>query len=280
MTATPDFERILASEGLAPLDRPSEANGGPRVLVRHDFSGRGPAHLRYSLITATMVRRQEVADSARAEMVALWTAWALDVLKRHRFVSSHQRSVWRLYAKGTTLTKIMGELGLSRRSVTRALERVRRQAPSPPCDNPWLKGPCRRPDWEARVRGLLFRLDRRKVVGLCSQALRCADKDRLREMFGDDEGLLALVPPDEAKEIAMAEAKRVMYDRINLKRGCDIDTPWALAGARQRDHFVNVEGRPHAGGIDIEIEAKGGVLKTVTLPWDIVAQADRSASAE
>lgn len=268
-----DFERVLASEGLAPIDR-HQARARSAKLT--DDAG------------IRIVRRQEVGDPARAEAVEAWAAWARDVLRGHGFDSDHQRAVWQQYAAGRTLTEIAGELFLSRRAVTRAIERVERWAPPAPVDNPWNKQ--HRPRWatddhrrEAEVRGLLLRTNRRVAVRVCMLALRCADKERLREIFGSDEDLLRLMPRDEgeAKETTMAEAKRVTfeYDRIMLKRDVEILRP--RAGAKSRDRFLNVEGRPHAGGIDVEVETRGPdnrtpTITTVTLPWDIIAQADRS----
>lgn len=264
--AAVDYESILADEGLAPLDRPE--------LQRKTLPN-----------AQRMVRRQEVSDPARAEAVEAWARWARDILKMHKFDSDHQRSVWRLYSSGKTLTQIAGELFLSRRAVTRAIERVERWAPPAPVGNPWSKQ--HRPRWEtddhrreAEVRGMLLRTNRRVAVRVCMLALRCADKSRLREIFDGDEGLLALVPPDEPKENTMAEAKRMTYDLIALKRGHEIDIPKRRPpGARRVDRFQHVEGRPHAGGIDVEMETRDGKVDTmtvITLPWDIIAQADRA----
>lgn len=87
----------------------------------------------------------------------------------------------------------------------------------------------------------------------------------------------------------MADAKRTHYDLIMLKKGHEISVPRPRLGARNRDRFLDIDGRPHAGGIDVEVETKDGAghntLTTITLPWDIIAHAERAqpdtgASAE
>jgi hypothetical protein len=121
-----------------------------------------------------------------------------------------------------------------------------------------------------------MRSNRRVTVRICMLALQCADKGKLREMFAGDPMLLRLVPPDEPREDTMAEAKRVHYARILLKR--DIDVRGPRIGANARRMFIEVDGVPHAGGINVELETKTNgenTRTTITVPWDGILQADR-----
>lgn len=249
----------MASENLAPIDR---------ELVRANTARR------------SWRRGTPAARPAQPEAVSAWLAWAQDVLRAHRFDTPWQRRVWSLYAQGRPLALLAAKLKASKRAVTRAIERVERWAPAAPVDNPWRKVAAgggtvsQAPD---DVRGLLMRSDRRVTVRVCMLALQCADRGKLRDLFGGDPMLLRLVPPeDEPKEEPMAEPKRVHYTRILLKRDIDVRDP--RIGARQRRMFIEVEGVPHAGGINVELETKTNgenTRTTITVPWDGILQADR-----
>lgn len=229
--AVVDFERILASEGLAPIDKPLARRQVPKLtdaptgrIIRQDI--------------ATRVHSPEQAAAADA-----YLGWAREILRTHRFGGRRQKSVWKLYAEGLTLTAIVRRLRVSRRSVTRAIERVARAAPPAPVPNPWRKS--------QRV----VRTNDNQFVAM------------LRELL------------EERKENEMAEAKRLHYDLIMLKGGHNVEIPRPRIGARNRDRFLNIEGRPHAGGIDVEVETKDttgrNTITTITVPWDIIAHAHR-----
>lgn len=263
-----DYERLLANEGLAPIDKPL----APRRTAKLSDAVRG-----------RMVRREEVADPARAAAVDTWLGWARDVLRTHKFDTPWQRAVWSQYAQGRRLVEIAARLQASKRAVTRALERVEKWAPPAPIDNPWRRGHC--PPLAARaggVRAMLLRTNRRVTVRICMLALQCADRDKLREIFGNDQHLSRLVPQEN--DMGTDQPKRAplvhLYNVIALRRTIDVRNP--VKGARQRDQFLNTEGRPHAGGIDVEVDQKRAdgttFTSVITIPWDAIKQAERAAA--
>jgi hypothetical protein len=254
--AAVDYERILADEGLAPIDR--QVPHQPEVRI---------------------ARRRESGGPERGKAVDQWLEWAREVLRTHDFDTPWQRQVWQQYAQGRRLAEIAIKLRASKRAVTRALERVERWAPPPPVENPWRKAAAPDVDREHDVRSLLLRTDRRTTVRICMLALGCADKDRLREVFGADEQLSRLVPQEDPMEPKRAVVKHT-YTKIRLTRTLDIPSP--AKGARSRDELLNVDGRPHAGGIDVDIDCKdasGHVFTNViTVPWAGIRSAERAAA--
>ena len=254
MTAAAVWERRLESEGLAPVDR-ELAHGG-----------------------RTWRETNRPAPSAeRAGAVNEWLSWAQGVLRTHKFDTPWQRRVWSLYAQGRRLAEVAVKLKASKRAVTRALERVEKWAPPAPVDNPWRKIAAVTDVGDDGVRGLLLRTNRRVTVRICMLALQCADRGRLLELFAGDPQLSRLVPPNETTEDTMAESKRLRYTRILLKRDVLVERP--RIGANIRKRFVDVDGVPHAGGINVELEtnaADGSPTRTtITVPWDGIMQADR-----
>jgi hypothetical protein len=258
VTAAAVWERRLESEGLAPIDRELERANTARRSWR---------------------RGAPTPEPAKAAAVNTWLAWAQDVMRTHKFDTPWQRRVWSLYAQGRRLAEVAVKLKASKRAVTRALERVERWAPPAPVANPWRKlGQCPTiPEGEDGVRTLLLRTNRRVTVRICMLALQCADRGRLLELFAGDPQLSRLVPPNEPTEDTMAEAKRLHYTRILLKRDVLVERP--RIGAPARNRFVNVEGTPHAGGINVELETQAAdgspTRTTITVPWDGITQADR-----
>lgn len=257
MTAAAVWERRLARENLRPIDR-ELAHGG-----------------------RTWRSTTRKANPTAAEAVKEWLAWAQDVLRSHKFDTPWQRRVWSVYAQGRRLSEVATKLQASKRAVTRALERVKKWAPPEPVENPWRKAGTVSPLGRSRedyVRALLLQTNRRVTVRICMLALSCADKGKLREIFAADPQLLQLMPPDELED-TMAAGKPMQYTRIELKRDVTVRNP--RVGADRRRAFLNVEGRPHAGGIDVELETFAGdrerspTRTTITVPWDGIMQADR-----
>ena len=79
-----------------------------------------------------------------------------------------------------------------------------------------------------------------------------------------------------------APGAKTRYTLIKLLRDIFVKNP--RIGATFRKEFVNVEGRPHAGGIDVTLETKdneGHPNETIiTVPWGGIVQAVRVIEAE
>jgi hypothetical protein len=227
------WEARLAREDLAPLDlRSSDGT----VSVARDPGGKP--------------RFKSVVPIGHSDAVDAWTGWAQEVLHTHDFGGKRQRSVWRLYAVGTTLTEITVKLRVSRRAVTRAIERVERKAPPPPCPNPWRKSNRTEP----------ARMNDGQVLALLRHLVTT-------QLEGDMAGITN-------------RSVTVHYDRIILKGGLTLDVRRARMNSRDRSELVNIDGRPHAGGIDVEIETRDQqnveTITTYTVPWANIKQAERS----
>lgn len=207
-----EYERQLESEGLGVLDGSDLA---ARQGFRHAAKGDEPSST-----------ERAVSLGASLDAVRRWQAWARAVAEDFEFSGARQRAVWHLYANGSPLTEIQQAMGGSRRSITKALDRVKRGSPSAPVPNPW-------------------RRSGRDAPG----------KPQLRPV------------PLEAEDMAK---QALNYKRIMLRKGWEVYLPDRPHVALER--IVNVEGTPHAGGIDVV--ALGGVV--VTVPWWKIQQADQA----
>ncbi len=240
MTAAVDYERLLADEGLSPV------NGSQVISL--DETG---------------------LDAADA-----WTAWARDVLRTHAFASREQREIWKLYADGLSVADISERLGKAARGIKWHVAQVKGVVGLPPVENPWKK---RR---EHRVReqhrapvrpGLLARF--------AKLALRCCDVGLLLELAHDDPELLQLLPKgdDMAEEKKKSAPGAVTYTRIKFRGGQALQVPGVSV---HKDILTKVSGRPHAGGIDVTFAIPDGGAKIVTVPWWRIDFAERAAGGE
>jgi hypothetical protein len=186
-------------------------------------------------------------------------AWAREVLATHPFSTPRQKKIWGLYASGKTMIEISTKLGGSQRSITRAIGRVVRMAPPAPVANPWRKS--------GRL-SMVAGQDASVTARLCALALQAAEPEKLRELVGDDDELSRLLP----QEVRMTKA--LQYRRISIRRGHDISLP---GNPVVKDRLLNVEGRPHAGGIDVTVDGKDGQPLVVLVPWWKIDQAERVA---
>ena len=242
------------------------------------------------------IESHEVVRSLGADAVAVerWLAWAQDVLRKHPFASTRQREIWELYSSGCTIAQIRWELkasargdvgtfsrGDSKRSITRAIERVTLAVGPAPVANPWLKS-----KRDVRVASPLERLAR--------IAISLADRERLAELVQDDPELLKLIPKgdimaDKKPDLApMPRAASVMqhYDRILLRDNVEVcpagETP--VLGARVRDRLIKVTGRQTVMGIIVAFDVKdaAGVeyQRLVTIPSWKIRQADQIVGGE
>ena len=107
------WERQLAEEGLASLDRGSQVSrdGAPW--------------------------RAERGHEVKAETVVRWQAWARAVVDSSAISTPKQRAIWTLYAEGRSYSQIQAAVGGSRRSISWAVAAVESSAPPKPCANPW-----------------------------------------------------------------------------------------------------------------------------------------------
>jgi hypothetical protein len=242
-----DFERVLAAEGLAPLDTPGGlvSNLGNAV---GSHRSRAPARRLASMAPQSF---RERADAAK-----WFLEWAHDVLNTFEFTDERHRQTWALYADGKPLSEIGRALGIDHRSVTRAISHVKLRLPTPMQPNPWRRG---RRDAAVEVQ---------KVSGrVLLLALKCADRSRLRELLAGDEQLARLLP----QGVPMAEPKvatKLSYDMIQFRGPIELPGP---RGRVRKDRLLNVEGKPHAGGIDIDLDAH-----VMTVPWGMIIKADRA----
>ncbi len=230
------WERRLARENLQPLDQP-EATGYRRSRSPlFGLSKRGHSETLDHIVESTLAPPGQVLKE-HTDAAELWLAWAREVFSSHRFGGRRQRSVWRLYAEGQTLTEIQEKLRVSRRSVTLAIARVERTAPPAPVENPW-----RRSGREDTKDGQILALLR---------------------------SLLARYQQEEP--MPPVPRKKVRYTRITMRKGEYFRIP---GNPRDKDMILDVEGTPHAGGIDLEIDTN-----TITLPWSRIAMAEHAREA-
>lgn len=231
-----------------------------------------------------------------------------------------RRRVWDLYADGKTYREIHLALGISRAAVNRAIVAVKRAvavtkrsdacannhvldeantytAPGgrPQCltckrerdklaraiaaeapVNPHRKGA--RGATPQRVEVAIKAADPRVAARLLELAIECADAEVLRQRIASDETLIQLNGgPMDTKKIAPP----IRYSRIMLRNNVSIPG----VGVPKAE-LLNVDGRPHAGGIDIAYSGKdnSGNQQTkpgiVTVPWWQVLQANRVTEVE
>lgn len=252
-----DYERVLAKEGLSPIE--SDAPTG---------------------------RRHATVSAGDIDAVSAWQDWARAVLDSHRFDSDRQRRIWVLYADGCSYSDIQRRLNLHRRSVTRAVAEVTLMVGPPPVANPWRRDG-RGETGESAVAAA--RISSREVTArLLALAIRCADQEQFRALVAQDEELLRRLPQEG--RIIMAELKAktgtgiVRYERVQLLRA--IEVPGNHGQKIGKQLFLDVDGRPHNGGIELQLDVKnaktGEHEKTlgVTVPWGLIVQADREIAAE
>lgn len=237
-----EWERRLAGDGLAPVN---DCEASRRIL-----GGNGTVSALYA------------EESAAA--VDAWTGWANRVLATHQFTNDRQRSIWRLYAKLTPYADIASRFGIAEVSVHLAIRRVTDRVLPAPVRHPRGRGARLSDDTAAASKAL---------TKLCALAVQCADRERLRELVADDPELWRLLPREvrmSAPGEKRAPSPKQRYDRILING--TVQRPGKAVGL---EILKDIEGRPHAGGIDVDFDGT-----VVTLPWWKIRQADRAVVAE
>lgn len=186
--------------------------------------------------------------------VSVWQAWAQALLDTHQFVNSHQRRVWELYASCTPMRDIPGLVacrrrdrrdgrGSSRASVERIIAAVNAAYPDRP-RNPWSSP--------------VVQKTRDELLADYPPPARSLPHEAIRE--------LAYQPPERKTTLMQRTYK---YDIIMFSRRKSIPIPGRDFA---NDRLLNVEGTPHAGGVDVVIGAK-----VITISWDSISHMVRNA---
>jgi len=196
------------------------------------------------------------ADQVSAYVAAVerWQAWATGVLQAHQWRNRHHRHVWELYAGGTPMRDIPALVkqrrcdrrdgrGSSRASVERIIAAVNAVYPERP-RHPWSSPPGGASTGEIATPSPARSLPIEQVRALVYQ-------------------------PPERKTTLMQRTYK--YDLIMFSRRKSIPIPGREIA---NDRLLNVEGTPHAGGIDVVIGAK-----VITISWDSVSHCVRNADA-
>lgn len=191
--------------------------------------------------------------AAYVSAVDAWQKWAALVLERHAFPNEHQRRIWELHAQGTPMRDIPALVssrrrcdrrdghGSSRASVERVIAAVNVAYPDRP-NNPWATPIVRKTRDE-----LLY-------------------PPPVKLLPADEIAALAYQPPERKTTLMQRTYK---YDLIMFSRRKSIPIP---GNQIANDRLLNVEGTPHAGGIDVIV---GG--KCITISWDSVSHCVRDA---
>jgi hypothetical protein len=194
--------------------------------------------------------------SAYVTAVAAWQDWAAGVLDKHRFVNAHQRHVWELHASCTPMRDIPDLIGRrssirrdgcgsSRASVERIIASINAEYPERP-RNPWSS----------------------PIVWKTRDELLAIYPPPVKRLPAEELAALAYQPPERKTTLMNRTYK---YDLIMFSRRKSIPIPGREIA---NDRLLNVEGTPHAGGIDVVV---GG--KVITISWDSVSHCVRNADA-
>lgn len=243
-----EWEALLAEDGLSPID-----NDG-KNWRQQQRPGRIPKD---------------------PEAVDRYLAWAKEVLQCTAFSSPYQRRVWELFSEGKTYSEIVIELKAdpppggrleatgrirqirtvpSKHSVMMAIRRVRDRAPLPPLANPWRR------DSPGKV----------AARGQALESLVSKVMNRLRRMSADPQELQRLL-----EEYTVEKNGTIRYSKILFSKHAPLQIPGVAVA---RDYLHNIDGRPHAGGIDITVDTKDARGKTgrtrFTVPWHAIRQAE------
>lgn len=257
-----EWDRKLASEGLAPLETRTELARMIETVGTH--------HL----------------DEA-ATAVGLWQDWARGVLRAHAFTTERHRKAWGFYALGWTYSEIALACGIDRRGVTQTIADVEADAPAPPCPNPWRKSG-RESQRQRGIDQVAAQADPRVTARLLQLAVSAADPETLARLVATDATLNSMTGGAGMAEAVKRAVGEVRYSRIRLKRTETFRSP---RSGKDLDVLLPAEfggelvGRPHAGGIDLQakvttVQGKGGEPDTVaakvfTLPWWKIDHAER-----
>jgi hypothetical protein len=90
----------------------------------------------------------------------------------------------------------------------------------------------------------------------------------VRQLAAQDPELRARLMPQEESPMA-GKAVSVHYEIITARKGMAFRIPGIPV---EKDRLLQVEGRPHAGGIDVTLD--GG--KVMTVPWGKIDAAIRT----
>jgi hypothetical protein len=194
--------------------------------------------------------------TAYVSAVEKWQTWAKTVLDRHPFVNAHQRHVWELHATGTPMREIPGLVaqrrcdrrdgrGSSRASVERIIAAVNAAYPDRP-RNPWSS----------------------PIVHKTRDELLADYPPPARSLPAEELRALPYQPPERKTTLMQRTYK---YDLIMFNSARRIRVPGRDFA---NDRLANVEGTPHAGGIDVIMDAK-----VITVSWGSIAYCLRNAES-
>ncbi len=191
------------------------------------------------------------------------------------FASPYQRRVWELFSEGKTYAEIIDALKTdppnggrleptgrirqirtvpSKHSVMMAIRRVRERASLPPVVNPWRRA------GTGRV----------AARGQALESLVVKVMNRLRRMSADPQELQRLL-----EEYTVEKNGNIRYSKILFSKQHPLQIPGTSVA---KEYLMDVDGRPHAGGIDIVVSTKDALgkvgKKRFTVPWHAIRQAE------
>lgn len=232
---------MLAAEGLAVVQP-----GTAPLRLRPGKGGENQESLPRGLLLDAM--------EANALAVSRWQTWAATVLASHAFANAHQRRVWELYSQATPTRDIPERLrqrrcdrrdghGSSRASVERIIAAVNAAYPERPM-NPWSS----------------------PVVKRTRDETLADYPPPVKLLPADEIAALAYQPPERKTTLMQRTYK---YDLIMFNSARRIRVPGRDFA---NDRLSNVEGTPHAGGIDVIVAGK-----VITVSWASVSHCVREA---
>lgn len=212
-----------------------------------------------------------------------YLAWArslllgrLRMIDRRADAAASLQDVWRLHAEGKTNRQVADELGLTRAAVQKALRRVLKLCGPPPLLNPWRQ--------TGRYEAELQRSDPSVVARLARIAVGLAPLGQLRDACASDAVLTRLLPQEGTNmrdEKKAPSAAMNHYDVIRFVSGQGVHIHGVSV---KKSELYDVDGRPHAGGIDVQMPIMKGEeqvgTKVVTVPWWKIASTERTLEAE
>jgi hypothetical protein len=190
---------------------------------------------------------RRIVNMSPAETWEAWSAWARQIAETYEFPTDKSKRIWEMYASGATFADIAKAEGISRAEVYQYTDRVKRRCPPPP-----VRHPHRKSGGDSRI----------------------ADYDRLRDAVAANPELLKL----QGDRMAQGQQRKpVTYTRVTFMR--DLRIPGVTVN---KEFLLNVDGTPHAGGIDLEVEGRdkdhNPVPMIITVPWAAIRQAERMAT--
>lgn len=258
--------------------------GWDPTAVQHIQRGRNLA-TQPAVISGQVSKRGAGGVSDESAPVArdAYLAWArtlllgkLRLVERRDDAKAGLQDVWRLHADGKSNAEVATALGVTRLNVQHAVARVMKMCGPPPILNPWRRS--------GRYEADLQRSDPTAVARLARIAVGLAPLERLREAVADDPVLTRLLPQEGtsmANENKRVPVPLTHYDVIRLRSGEGVLTP---GNPVKKSELIDIDGRPHAGGIDVQLPIMKGetqvATKVVTVPWWKIASTERTQELE